>query len=266
MKQLIANGIHLVTMMKRNAVAYFPPEESKEKKRGRPKKFGKLVKLFDLFKTGLEFTQAPSPKNPKIILEYAVLTLLWRPLGDYVLFVFVKHPKWGISVSMCTDLSINPLDVIFIYSLRFKIEVLFKQAIHQVGVFMYRFWIKQMVRKKRGSGDQQLHFAPKKFKQKVAEKLFAYHLFIQLGFIAQGLIQYLSIHHHESVWRCFGTWLRTIRRNVLPSEMVVSIAMQKTYIGFLIDGTKCSIFDKFIRKRINIGQLIGSNSDFKEAA
>ena len=48
MKQLVGQNIHLVTMMKRGAVAYFTPTESTEKRRGRPAKYGAKIKLFDL--------------------------------------------------------------------------------------------------------------------------------------------------------------------------------------------------------------------------
>ena len=144
------------------------------------------------------------------------------------------------------------MDMIFIYGLRFKIEVLFKQAVHQVGVFLYRFWLKIMKPKARGSGDQNLQFAPEKFKKSVAKKLRAYHLFILLGFIAQGLLQYLSIYTHETVWKNFGTWLRTIKPNTLPSEMVVSHAMANTYNEFLTDDKYISIFKKFLLQKINM--------------
>ena len=107
----------------------------------------------------------------------------------------------------------------------------------------------------RGSSDQNLQFASRKFKENVARKLRSYHLFMLLGFIAQGLLQYLSIYYHEVVWKNFGTWLRTIRKNILPSEMVVALAMKNTYFEFLIDGEYCSIFKKFLLKKIDIRRL-----------
>jgi hypothetical protein len=255
MKQLVEKDIHIVTMMKRGAVAYFTPTEPLEKRRGRPKKYGLKVKLFDLFDRVTPFIKVPMPDNSKIMIEYCVVHLLWRPLGRLVQFVLVRHPEKGLSIVMSTDLTADPLSLILIYSLRFKIEVLFKQAIHQIGAFMYRFWLKIMPPKKRGTGDQLLQLAPTKFKEGVLRKLHAYHLFIQLGFIAQGLIQYLSIHHYQTVWKCFGTWLRTIRPNTLPSEKVVSLALSRTYIEFLIDGTKQTIFKKFLRDRTDISQI-----------
>ncbi len=76
-----------------------------------------------------------------------------------------------------------------------------------------------------------------------------------LGFIAQGLLQYLSIYAHETVWKNFGTWLRTIKPNTLPSEMVVSLAMANTYNEFLVDEKYMSIFKKFLLQKIDIKRL-----------
>jgi hypothetical protein len=255
MKQLVGKDIHIVTMMKRGAVAYFTPTEPLEKRRGRPRKYGAKVKLFDLFDMVTPFIKVPMPDHNKIMIEYCVVHLLWRPLGGLVQFVLIRHPEKGLSIVMSTDLTADPLSLILIYSLRFKIEVMFKQAIHQIGAFMYRFWLKMMPPKKRGTGDQLLQLAPTKFKEGVLRKLHAYHLFIQLGLIAQGLIQYLSMCHYQTVWKSFGTWLRTIRPNTLPSEKVVSLALSRTYIEFLIDGTKQAIFKKFLRDRIDISQI-----------
>jgi hypothetical protein len=265
MKQLVGSGIPIITMMKKNARAYYPAE-TEYNGPGRPKKYGKSVKLFDLFKGELNYIKASIPGNSKLIIEYCVVGLFWRPLGEMAQFVFVRHPEKGNSIVMSTDLTLNPLDVIFCYSLRFKIEVLFKQAVHQIGVFMYRFWLKIMQPKQRGSGDQLLQFAADYFKEKVLKKLNAYHLFIQLGFIAQGLMQYLSIHCHQVVWQNFGTWLRTIREDILPSEKVVALSLSRTYIEFLVDGLNCVIFKKFLQKRMDIRQLQGSCLEYKEAA
>lgn len=266
MKQLIHSGVHIITMMKKNAVAYYPTVEPKSKGRGRPKKYGKRVKLFSLFKTDLSFTSAPMPNNSNLIIEYCVINLFWKPLGDFAQFVFVRHPVRGNAIAMSTDLTLNPLEIVSAYSLRFKIEVSFKQAIHQIGAFMYHFWLKRMVPRKRKSGDQQLQFSPLDFKKKIIAKLNAYHLFIQLGFIAQGLIQYLSIHCHTLVWKNFGSWLRTIRDNVLPSEKVVSLSLSNTYYEFLIDDIKESIFKKFLRCRIDFIEKNSIYADERMAA
>ena len=255
MKQLVDKNIHIVTMMKRNAVAYFPPIKPTQSKRGRPAKYGPQVKLFSLFDSDPPYITVPMPGNAKLMIEYCVIKLLWRPLGTLVQFVLVRHPEKGLSIVMSTDLTADPLSLILIYSLRFKIEVLFKQAVHQIGTFMYRFWLKMMPPKRRRTGDQLLQLASQQFKDAILRKLHAYHLFIQLGFIAQGLMQYLSMHCYKTVWRSFGTWLRTIRPNTLPSEKVVSLTLSRTYIEFLIDDTKQCIFKKFLRDRTDISQI-----------
>ena len=103
--------------------------------------------------------------------------------------------------------------------------------------------------KRKQRKDKQLQFASAAFKGKVKNKMNAYHIFIQLGFIAQGLVQYLSIHHDKAVWGSFGTWLRTIRDNTLPSEMVVCMALKNTYFHFLNDDKETCIFKKFLTKR-----------------
>src|SRR6516162_463887 len=251
-KQLVANNIHIVTMMKTNAVAYKPITTKDKKQRGRPKKYGEKIRLFSLFKTDLAFS---SVKLSGVTIEFYRVTLFWKPLGELAQFVLTRHPTKGNAIVMSTDLTADSLSLIMIYSFRFKIEVFFKQAVHQIGTFLYRFWLKIMNSKRRGSGDQVLQFASKEFKEKVIKKIRSYNLFIQVGFIARGLLQYLSIHHHKSVWKNFNTWIRIIRDNTLPSEMVVAQAMRETYFEFLKDEHNNPIFMKFMRKKINKRQF-----------
>lgn len=254
LKQLISSGNHIITMMKTNAAAYYPAIETN--KLGRHKKYGEKTKLFSLFDSqNIQFISVPMPNNPKIIVQYYVLELLWRPLGGLVKFIFTKHPEKGNAIVMTTDLTMEPLEAIRCYMFRFKIEVTFKQAIHQVGTFMYHFWFKMMVPTKRFGKDKVLQFAPAKFKESVKRKQKAYNLFIQLGFIAQGLMQYLSISYNQLVWDNFGSWFRTIKPNIPPSEKVVSLAMSKTYLEFLTDEQTELIFKKFIRKRTDISKI-----------
>lgn len=132
---------------------------------------------------------------------------------------------------------------------------------------MYRFWLKAMMPKKRGkaSGDSNIHFSPKAFKEKVRKKMKSYHIFIQLGLIAQGMLQYLSIYHSNVVWKTFGTWLRTIRDKTLPSEKVVAMAMSRTYHHFLGDNQNGSVF-KFLRDRSNLRSIYDSDYEKRKAA
>ena len=52
------------------------------------------------------------------------------------------------------------------------------------------------------------------------------------------------------MWSNFGTWLRTIRPNTLPSEMVTALALSQTYDHFLEDEQDMSIFKKFLLRKI----------------
>src|SRR3954451_22942530 len=78
-----------------------------------------------------DFQQAPSPVygEHKVIIQYRVRDLLWRPAGRLVRFVAVIHPVRGACLLMCTDTSLDAFDIIRLYGLRFKIEHTFKQAV-----------------------------------------------------------------------------------------------------------------------------------------
>ena len=198
------------------------------------------------------------PGTANLEIQYYVRELLWRPVGCVVKFVFVKHPIRGNSVCMSTDLTLDALDVIRIYSMRFKIEVMFKQAVHQIGAFMYHFWMKKIVPTKRRSKGKIIQFAPKDFKEKFLEKIRAYHIFMQVGFIAQGLMQYLSLYHPKLVWSNFGSWLRTIRCDVPPSEKIVAISLKSTFVEFLLDERIAVILKKFLFNKIDLSILTDS--------
>lgn len=265
MKQLIKSGSNLITMMKTVSVAYRQPEPE-PKRRGRPKKYGEKVKLFDLFNSDLEFTSCPMPGNPKVIIEYYVIQLLWRPVGRLVNFVLVKHPTRGNSICMSTDLLLKATDIIFIYALRFKIEVAFKEAIYQIGTFMYHFWLKCMNPTKKGDGNIFLQFSGRDYKEKILNKMRTYHVFIQIAFIAHGLMQWLSVCCYKAIWDNFGSWMRTIRANVMPSAKVVCMAMRNTYAEFLLDDTTMNNVKKFIIDRTDFNQLKCNSPPLKKAA
>ena len=172
-----------------------------------------------------------------------------RPAGRQVRFVVVVHPTRGACILMCTDTSLDAIDIIRLYGLRFKIEHSFKQAVRLIGSFSYHFWMRDMKPLKRNNGNQHLHRESLKYRDAIKRKINAYHVFIQAGVVAQGLLQYLSATFPSLVWNSFGSWLRTIRPGIPPSELVVANALRNTLPYFLLTNAQHNILAKFIVER-----------------
>jgi hypothetical protein len=248
----IVNGLleqnnHLITRVKSNAVAYAPALPC-AKLRGRPRIYGTKVALKSLLTDSTPEQSASSPVygEQNITITYRVRDLLWRRAGRLVRFVAVVHPTRGSCLLMCTDLSLSAVDIIRLYGLRFKIEHSFKQAVRVIGSFGYHFWMQDMEPTRRRSGDQYLHRKSITYREAVKRKVHAYHVFIQAGVICQGLLQYLSAAFPGLVWAAFGSWLRTIRPGISPSELVVTHALRQSLPDFLLSCGEEQCLAKFI--------------------
>jgi hypothetical protein len=248
---LIADNNHLVTRVRSNAVAYTVYRQRGPRKRGRPRLYGEKVKLKSLLNDRRTLQSAKSPVygEHNVTIQYLVRDLLWRPAGQLVRFVAVSHPTRGSCLLMCTDVSLDAIEIIRLYGLRFKIEHSFKQAVRQIGAFAYHFWMQDMKPLKRRNGNQYLHRESREYREGIKRKIHAYHVFMQAGVVAQGLLQYLAVVFPELVWKSFGSWLRTIRPGIPPSELVVTTALRNTLPEFLLSFAKTHTLAKFITER-----------------
>jgi hypothetical protein len=257
----LAAGNHLVTRVRNNAVAYFPPQVPQRRKRGRPKIYGEKIALRTLFDNVAAMETIPSPVYGErgVKLRLRSVDLLWRPVAVLVRFVAVEHPTRGKCLLMSTDLGLAPADIMCLYGYRFKIEVAFKHSLHVIGAFLYHFWMTSMEPAGRKSGNQHLHRKSAKYRDAVRRKMAAYHRFMQIGLIAQGIMLALATTSHKLVWRHFGSWLRTRRPGVCPSERVVATALRNSLPDFLADDSCAPDLTIFLRERMDWSQVNARN-------
>jgi len=254
---LLAQGNHLVTRVRSNAVAYTVYRHRGPNKRGRPRRYGRKITLKSLLRHPNRFQTAPSPVygEHNVTIQYKVRDLLWRPAGRLVRFVVVRHPTRGACLLMCTDVALSPIEIIRLYGLRFKIELSFKQAVRLIGTFSYHFWMRDMKPLKRRNTNQYLHRESPAYREHITRKIHAYHVFLQAGVVAQGLLQYLAVVFPDLVWSRFGSWLRTIRPGTPPSELVVATALRNCLPQFLLTTANTHTLAKFITERQDLDNM-----------
>jgi hypothetical protein len=252
-RTLLAHNHHLVTRVKTTAIAFFPAPPTLSKQCGRRRVYGNKTKLRSWFAYRKDFRKAPSPVYGEkgVTLRFYSHDLLWRQLGRVVRFVWVDHPTRGQMVLLCTDLTLEPMEILRLYGWRFKIEVSFKSAIHTVGAYAYHFWMQDMTPIRRGSGKQHVHRKSEIYRQHIRRKLAAYERHIQLGLIAQGLMQSLALNFRRVTWFNFHTYIRTAAPQKPPSEWVVAQALRHTWPQFLRVCPQCLNLKKFLASKIN---------------
>src|SRR5881396_1073755 len=74
---------------------------------------------------------------------------------------------------------------------------------------------------------------------------------IQLGLIAQGLLQYLALSFRRVTWFNFHSYIRTASPKKPPSEWVVCHALRHTWPHFLQGSSQSVILKKFLASKIS---------------
>jgi hypothetical protein len=137
-KLLMEKRIPVITRLRSNAVAHLDFEEPKEKKRGRPRKKGKRIKVFDLAKDKSIMQKVEVLLYGKIQkLEVYVKDLWMLELPQKVRTVVVRTPK-GLIAFISTDLSLTAAQIIEIYGSRFSIEISIRDMKSHLGVGNYQ--------------------------------------------------------------------------------------------------------------------------------
>lgn len=190
--------MEIITKAKKSCVAFEKPGPRKPK-RGRPPKKGAAIRLKELFASRKEQFQGAEIElyDKKESLRYYCIDLLWgQKLYQELRFVLVEMN--GIqSILASTNLALEPLSVIRLYSYRFRIECTFRELKQQVGAFCYHFWSKHMPKlnyyQKKGEPTPLECVEDEKSREKVLEAVRAIEMHMALSCIAMGILQSLSI-------------------------------------------------------------------------
>ena len=116
-----------------------------------------------------------------------------------------------------TDLSLSaPSRSFIVYCLRFKIERSFKQATRLIGGIRPSFLDNDRTPLRYRNGNQHLHCKSADYRSHVKRKMRAYHVFIQAGVVAEGLLRYLAVDAPKHV--------RTIRPGIPAVRIAADVS------------------------------------------
>jgi hypothetical protein len=218
--------LHVIVRAKDNAAA-FETQPIEYSGHGRPRKYGRKIKLKQLF-SAREKDFAPMEVNiygEIKTVSVLCLDLLWKPLHDVLRFVLVKDGEQTFML-ICSDLQMAPSEIVSLYAKRFKIEVTFKMFKHVLGGFCYHFWTKAWgVRKGKILSVENLDNLSSASKRRIANAMNAIEAFVNLAMIATGLLQLMAIEHAEAIQKRYTWWMRT-HSSIVPSEEMVRTVIQ----------------------------------------
>ncbi len=226
-KEIQAPLLHIITRAKKSYVGYEEPEPAPEpaekKPPGRPRTYGRKLKLRELFESMADqFVKAPCQVYGQMeTVSFLVLDLLWRPLGDKIRFVLAVTSR-GPIILMCSDMELEPVEILKLYCTRQRIETMFSVLKHVFGGLGYHFWSKHLTPQSRRpkKNSKHLRFPLKEDIVTIERTWRAIESFVNFACIVQGLLQVISLQLGGSVWAEKCIWLRTYSR-VVASENTI---------------------------------------------
>ena len=213
--------LHILVRAKKSYVAYFAADPKPFNRPGPQKRYGEKVHLMECFDHRQLFQSVSCQIYGKTeTIQIMTLTLLWKPVSDWVLFVFAITSR-GPILLMCSDLQYSPIRALELYCARTRIEIMFDVLKHVMGAFHFRFWSKRMPKQSRRPISNRYLKKPQPEHLATVEACWeAYERFVLCAMIAQGILQLIALKFGESVWQQNTHYLRTQSRE-LPTERTV---------------------------------------------
>jgi len=236
--------LQIITRAKKSYVAYFPAPTKPANRPGPQAFYGEKVHLMDIFNYLHLFETVECMVYGKMeSIKLFSIPLLWRPIGDCILFVFAVTSR-GPIVLMSSDLNISPILVIELYCVRSRIEVMFDVLKNLIGAFMFRFWSKYLpLHSRTPTSNKDLKAPLPEHVSNVASCWQAYEIFVLCAAIATGLLQLIALKFGSEVWNQHVLYLRTKSRYI-PSEKTVRQVLVSLILKELINLPSNSVIAK----------------------
>lgn len=245
-----SNGrVHILTRAKKNIVAYQQPPPRRAHRRGRRRVYGKKLKLMNLFdKRPQDFLSAKALVYQKQeTVRYLVMDLTWKPANGLVRFILIETSR-GRLILMSSDLTLDALQALSLYTARARIESLFASVKNILGGLAYHFWSKYLAptsrRPTRGIRPAPVSSQP----ERTANTLAAIEKFMALHLVVLGSLQLLSATFADAVRENARCWLRTPSVSV-PSDFVSRTALANLLHVNIRDLGKNPITESIRRKQ-----------------
>jgi len=120
--------------------------------------------------------------------------------GCFLRFVWIVDDQrhW---VLMDTDRNLSPSEMIRIYSLRSKIEVVFTVLTQVIGAFGYRFWTKACPKLSKKQQPKTTWVSGPQQCEKMRSTLRAMESVINFAGIVTSILQYLALVYPRQIWQ-----------------------------------------------------------------
>jgi hypothetical protein len=101
-----------------------------------------------------------------------------------------------------------------------------------IGVFFYRFWTSAWPRIGKGTESDLSVAASARSQSLISQTTNAIEAFVNFGCIATGLLQIVSLNFHQTIWKKYLGWLRTVTSTIPSEEIVKNVIQQEYYHNF----------------------------------
>ncbi|NEP87741.1 MAG: transposase [Okeania sp. SIO2C2] len=261
-EELRKHNLRLITRVRISPLGKHPlPTPPLKRSRGRPRIWGKSVKLRDLFDEKDCFTKETLLLYGKMVtLRYRAIDLHWDCPLQRVRFVLAVWPEGKQIILLSTDVTLSATEILTAYSWLFQIEVTFRNLIQLLSGFSYRFWIKDMTPTQGWPKDLILSRYPKKHQQQVQTKVEAMERFVLILAMALAVLQLVSLEMPMTIWKDFPHWFRTLPCNGYPSEQIVLLTLAEQRKRILAKSTSGLLSDKILNYSIAIHETVESGA------